>query len=133
HARMLTTMNAIQARAAGDPDVLALVDLPDPEPGPGELLVEVAAAGVNFIDTYRRSGVYPVPFPHVPGSEGAGRVVAVGDGVADVAAGDRVAWSDAAGSYAERVLVRADRALPVPDGVPDDVAAEAEYDALHGA
>ncbi|HCX84362.1 MAG TPA: NADPH:quinone reductase [Micrococcales bacterium] len=116
-------MKAIQARAAGDPDVLALVDLPDPEPGPGELLVEVAAAGVNFIDTYRRSGVYPVPFPHVPGSEGAGRVVAVGDGVADVAAGDRVAWSDAAGSYAERVLVRADRALPVPDGVPDDVAA----------
>lgn len=116
-------MRAIQARAAGSPDVLELVDLPDPEPGPGEVLVAVAAAGVNFIDTYRRSGVYAMPYPHVVGSEGAGRVVAVGEGVTSPAVGDRVAWSDAPGSYATRVLVRADRALPVPDDVPDDVAA----------
>ena len=65
-------MRAIQASAAGGPDVLELVDLPDPEPRPDEVLVRVAAAGVNFIDTYRRAGVYPMPFPHVVGSEGAG-------------------------------------------------------------
>ncbi|TGO05820.1 quinone oxidoreductase family protein [Serinibacter arcticus] len=116
-------MRAIQARQAGGPDVLELVDLPDPEPGAGEVAVEVAAAGVNFIDTYRRSGIYPVPFPHVVGSEGAGRVVALGAGVTSLAVGDRVAWSDAPGSYASRAVVAADRALPVPDDVDDVTAA----------
>jgi NADPH2:quinone reductase len=101
----------------GGADVLQAVDLPEPEPGPGDLLVEVAAAGVNFIDTYRRSGAYPLPFPHVPGSEGAGRVLAVGADVAGVAVGDHVAWENAPGSYAERVLVPARVALPVPEGV----------------
>lgn len=116
-------MRAIQARQAGGPDVLELVDLPDPEPGAGEVAVEVAAAGVNFIDTYRRSGIYPMPFPHVVGSEGAGRVVALGDGVTSLAVGDRVAWSDSPGSYASRVLVAADRALVVPGDVDDATAA----------
>ncbi|PWD49999.1 NADPH:quinone reductase [Serinibacter arcticus] len=116
-------MRAIQAREAGDPDVLELVDLPDPDPGPGEVRVEVAFAGVNFIDTYRRAGVYPMTYPHVVGSEGAGRVVALGDGVTSLAVGDRVAWSDAPGSYASAVLVRAERALPVPDDVDDAAAA----------
>ena len=116
-------MRAIQARQAGGPDVLELVDLPDPEPGPGEVVVEVAAAGVNFIDTYRRSGIYPMPFPHVVGAEGAGRVVALGDGVSSLAVGDRVAWSDSPGSYASRVVVAADRALVVPDDVDDATAA----------
>jgi len=116
-------MRAIQAREAGGPDVLELVDLPDPVPGAGEVLVRVAAAGVNFIDTYRRGGVYPMPFPHVVGSEGAGEVVRVGDGVPDVAVGDRVAWSDAPSSYAELVVVPAGRLLPVPAGVDIEVAA----------
>ncbi|MFZ0529010.1 MAG: quinone oxidoreductase [Propionicimonas sp.] len=116
-------MRAIQAREAGGPEVLELVQLPDPAPGVGEVLVESAAAGLNFIDTYRRAGVYPVPFPHVPGSEGAGVVTAIGAGVTDLAIGDRIAWSDAPASYAELVAVRASRALPVPDEVALDVAA----------
>ena len=110
-------MRAIQALRPGGPEVLALVDLPDPEPGPGELLVDVAAAGVNFIDTYRRSGVYPLPFPHVVGSEGAGRVAAVGADVDGWAVGDLVAWENAPGSYAERTLLPARNALPVPAGL----------------
>ncbi len=116
-------MRAIQAREAGGPDVLELVELPDPVPGPGQVLVRLAAAGLNFLDTYRRCGVYPMPFPHVVGSEGSGTVAALGDGVSNFAIGDRVAWSDAPSSYAELVLVSADRLLPVPDGVDLDIAA----------
>src|SRR5690242_21176874 len=113
-------MRAVQITETGGPEVLTLADVPEPEPGPGELLVDVAVAGVNYIDTYHRSGVYPVSFPFRIGLEGAGRVVAVGDGVADVAPGDRVAWCDVAGSYAERATVPAVRAVPVPDGVSDE-------------
>ncbi|MDM8086538.1 quinone oxidoreductase [Cellulomonas cellasea] len=116
-------MRAIEALAPGGPDVLRLVEVPDPEPGPGDVLVRVAAAGVNFIDTYRRSGLYPMPFPHVVGSEGSGVVVAVGPDVTDVAVGDRVAWSSAPGSYAELVVVAAQDTLPVPDDVDDATAA----------
>lgn len=116
-------MRAIQAVRAGGPEVLELVDLPDPTPGPGEVLVKSAVAGINFIDTYRRGGMYPMPFPHIPGSEGAGVVTAVGDGVTDLAVGDRVAWADSSESYAELVRVKADRALRVPEGVDLDVAA----------
>ena len=118
-------MRAIHATAPGGPEVLVPLDLPDPEPGPGQVLVEVAAAGVNFIDTYRRSGVYPVDFPHVPGVEGSGRVVALGPDAAPSApaVGDRVAWHQAPGSYAQLVAVDADVALPVPDAVDDRSAA----------
>src|SRR5690606_23482052 len=116
-------MRAILANQAGGPDVLSLVEQPDPEPGPGQLLVRTAAAGVNFRDIDERSGVYPMPFPHVPGAEGAGTVLAVGDGVSGFAVGDRVAWADARGSYAELVVVPAEQALPVPDGVELEVAA----------
>ncbi|WP_028046900.1 quinone oxidoreductase [Cellulomonas sp. URHE0023] len=117
-------MRAIQASAAGGPDVLTLVDLPDPTPGPDEVLVRVAAAGINYIDTYRRRGLYySVSFPHVVGSEGAGEVVAVGPDVTEVAVGDHVAWSSAPGSYAELVLVRESQVLPVPVGVDLHVAA----------
>lgn len=116
-------MRAIQAVRAGGSDVLKLIDLPDPAPSAGEVLVRSAAAGVNFIDTYRRGGVYPMPFPHIPGDEGAGVVAALGDGVTDLAVGDTVAWADAPGSYAELVRVKASRALRVPEGVPLDVAA----------
>jgi NADPH:quinone reductase len=119
-------MRAIVVNQTGGPEVLVHAEEhPDPEPGPGQVVVEAAAAGVNFIDIYRRSGVYHQPVPYVPGSEGAGTVVAVGEGVTDVAVGDRIAWHDAhGGSYAERVAVDADMTVPVPDGT-DLVAAAA--------
>lgn len=118
-------MRAVHATRAGGPEVLSLVELPDPVPSPGQVVVAVEAAGVNFIDTYKRSGVYATPFPHVVGGEGAGVVTAVGDGVTEVAVGDRVAWADgSAGSYAEQVVVTAERLVPVPDGVElEDAAA----------
>jgi NADPH2:quinone reductase len=118
-------MRAVVVPRHGGPEVLTVEERPTPEPGPGEVLVDSAAAGVNFIDTYQRSGVYPVKTPFIPGSEGAGRVAALGPGVTDLAVGDRIAWSSAPGSYAEQVIVRADQAIGVPDGLPDDVAAGA--------
>ena len=118
-------MRAIQVRAHGGPEVLEAVELNDPTPGPGELLVRVAAAGVNYIDTYQRTGLYPGPTPFVPGLEGAGTVVATGPDVNGAAEGDRVAWCDAPGSYAELVVVPAARAIPVPDGLDDQRAAAA--------
>lgn len=116
-------MHAILATEPGGPDVLEPDEIPDPLPGPRDLLVRLSAAGVNFIDTYRRSGVYAMPFPHVPGSEGAGVVEAVGREVRDFAVGDLVAWASAPSSYAELVVVPEAVALRVPDGVPDEVAA----------
>jgi NADPH2:quinone reductase len=116
-------VRAIQFSQTGGPDVLQLVELPDPEPGPGQLLVDVGAIGVNYIDTYHRDGTYPLPLPYVPGLEGAGRVAAVGEGVTEFSVGDRVAWAEAPGSYADRVLVPAAKAVAVPDGVSDETAA----------
>ncbi|HEY0485455.1 MAG TPA: quinone oxidoreductase [Mycobacteriales bacterium] len=118
-------MRAVVVPRHGGPEVLTVEDRPSPSPGPRELLVDSTAAGVNFIDTYQRSGVYPTETPFVPGLEGAGTVAAVGADVSGVAVGDRVAWMAAPGSYAEQVLVPAGAAVPVPDGVPDDVAAGA--------
>jgi NADPH2:quinone reductase len=115
-------VRAIQITENGGPDVLKAVDLPVPDAQPGEVVVEVGAAGVNYIDTYHRGGVYEVSLPLVLGLEGAGRVTAVGDGVADVAVGDRVAWTNTPGSYAEHVAVPAEETVPVPDAV-DDVSA----------
>lgn len=117
-------MRAIQATAPGGADVLELVDLPEPVPAADEVLVRVRRAGVNFIDTYRRSGTYPMPFPHVVGSEGVGTVEAVGHEVTHLAVGDRVVWtSSTSGSYAELATVRAKDAVPVPDALDDDRAA----------
>jgi NADPH2:quinone reductase len=118
-------MRAIQITTPGGPEVLTPTELGEPEAGPGELLVETAAAGVNYIDTYQREGIYPMTLPYVPGMEGAGRVRAVGDGVTEFAVGDRVAWSETLGSYAELVAVPADKAVPVPDAVSDEAAAGA--------
>ncbi len=120
---MIGRVRAIQITENGGPEVLTLTDVPDPAPGAGEVLVDVTAAGVNYIDTYQRQGIYPIPLPYVIGLEGAGRVAAVGEGVTDLAVGDRVAWSGTPGSYAERTAVPADKAVPVPDGVSDEVAA----------
>jgi NADPH2:quinone reductase len=116
-------MRAVQITAFGGPEILAPVELPDPRPGPGELLVDVSVAGVNYIDTYNRSGAYPVALPFVLGQEGAGRVAALGPGdTGGFAVGDRVAWANIFGGYAERVAVPADAAVAVPDAVSDDVA-----------
>jgi NADPH:quinone reductase len=118
-------MRAIQISTAGGPDVLTPTELTDPQAGPGTLLVEVAAAGVNYIDTYQREGIYPMSLPYVPGLEGAGRVRSVGEDVTGFAVGDRVAWSECLGSYAELAAVAADKAVPVPDALSDEVAAAA--------
>ncbi|GAA3874597.1 quinone oxidoreductase [Saccharothrix violaceirubra] len=113
---------AVVVRTPGGPEALEYTDVDAVAPGPGELLVEVAAAGVNYIDTYHRSGAYPLPAPFGVGLEGAGRVVGVGDDVGTVRVGDRVAWASAQGSYAERVVVPARNAILVPEGVADEVA-----------
>ncbi len=116
-------MHGIQIHRIGGPEVLIVTELPERGPAAGELLVSVEAAGVNFIDTYQRSGLYPVPLPFTPGLEGAGTVLAVGPGVDGVAAGDLVTWADVLGSYAERLIVPAGRAVAVPDGVDAERAA----------
>lgn len=107
----------------GGPEVLALGERPDPEPGPGQLLVRTSAAGVNFIEVYQREGIYPVEHPFTPGSEGAGTVTAVGEGVEHFALGDRVTASQAARTYADAFVVDAEKALRVPAGISDEVAA----------
>ncbi|MEU1204273.1 quinone oxidoreductase [Nocardia sp. NPDC005825] len=118
-------MRAIQVSEHGGPEVLRLVEVPDPQAGPGQLLVRTQAIGINFIDTYIRTGRYPQPVPYIPGAEGSGVVEAIGDGVTDFRVGDRVAWAAAPGSYAELVVVPAAVAIPVPDGVDPPVAASA--------
>jgi NADPH2:quinone reductase len=112
-------MRAIVVRRTGGPEVLEAAEVPDPQPGPGQLLVDVAAAGVNFWDIYQREGwpPYTPALPYVPGAEGAGTVVAAGPDVTGFAVGDRVAWTGVPGSYATRAVVPAASALPVPDGV----------------
>lgn len=118
-------MQAIRIHQTGGPEVLALETLPDPAPAPGEVLIAVAAAGVNFIDCYHRSGLYPQPLPFTLGMEGAGTVLALGTGVTDWEAGDRVAWAGVPGSYAERIVVPADRLVPVPAELSAEQAAAA--------
>lgn len=115
--------HAIVAREAGGPEVLAYTEIGRPVPGPGQLLVKVGAAGVNFIDTYKRSGTYKVPFPFTPGSEFAGTVEEVGEAVTGFAAGDRVATAEGINCYADYALVDEDAALPVPDGLDEFTAA----------
>jgi NADPH:quinone reductase len=123
-------VRAISVPRTGGPEVLAAVDLAEPRPGPGDLLVRVAAAGVNFIDTYHRSGLYPQDLPFVPGVEGAGTVVAVGESVDGFAVGDVVAWTETPASYAELVRVPAGHAVPVPPGVDAETAAAAALQGL---
>lgn len=104
---------------------MVVVDVPIPEPGPGQVLVRVDAIGINYIDTYFRRGLYPRSLPYIPGDEGSGVVHEAGPDVTAFAPGDRIAWAAAPGSYAEFVVVDASSAISVPDGVPADQAASA--------
>ena len=118
-------MRAIQIEKTGGPEVLTHVTLPDPTPGPGQALVRIEAAGVNFIDTYLREGRYPAPLPYILGQEAAGTVVSVGEGVLAVQPGDRVAWCGVPGTYADLALAPTDRLVKVPEGVTTRQAAAA--------
>ena len=118
-------MRAVVVESTGGPEVLQLRERDTPEPEPGQVRVDVAASGVNFIDVYQRTGKYHRELPFIAGSEGAGVVSAVGPEVSDVAVGDRVAWAMVpTGGYASSVVVPADRVVPVPDEVDlEDAAA----------
>lgn len=116
-------MKAIQIRQTGGPEVLALVELPMPQPGPGEALIKVRASGVNFIDIYYREGRYKTDLPFIDGQEGAGIVQRIGTGVKDLQPGDAVAWCNVLGSYAEYALVPAEKLVKVPAGIDLRLAA----------
>ncbi len=118
-------MHAIEVAEHGGPDVLRYVEKPTPAPGPGELLIKAEAIGVNFIDTYFRSGTYPRDLPFILGTEVCGTVTETGEGVDGFARGDRVVTATAAGAYAEYCIAAADFTAKVPDGVDADVAAAA--------
>jgi NADPH:quinone reductase len=118
-------MYAIEVAETGGPEVLSCVEKPRPTPGPGEVLIKAEAIGLNFVDTYFRSGLYPHALPFVLGAEVAGTVAAVGQGVTALQPGQRVATADAVGAYAEYCLAPADVVAPLPDAVPTDVAAAA--------
>ncbi len=116
---------AIAARAPGGPDVLTRIDMARPEPGPGEVRIRQTAVGVNFIDVYFRSGLYPWPVERdlILGGEGAGVVEALGEGVSDLAPGQRVAYTLPHGAYASHRVLPAAQVVPLPDAIDDATAA----------
>lgn len=118
-------MKAIRVHKYGGPDALTFEDLPTPQPGPGQALVKIEAIGLNFIDVYQRTGLYPAPLPRLMGVEGAGVVQAVGPDVAEVRVGDRVAYTGVPGSYAEHAIVPSERLVRLPSGVDTRTAAAA--------
>ena len=116
-------MRAIQIEKTGGPEVLRLLDVPLPSPGPGQVLVKIDAVGVNFIDTYLREGRYPAALPFIPGQEAAGTVASLGEGVQGFAVGDIVAWNGTRGTYAEYACAPASDLLHVPHGLSAEQAA----------
>lgn len=118
-------MKAIQVSQTGGPEVLALVDVPVPTPGPQDALVQVKAAGVNFIDVYFREGRYPAQLPFINGQEGAGVITEVGPEVSDFRPGDRVAYTGSLGSYAEHAAIPSARLVKIPDSLTFEQAAAA--------
>lgn len=116
-------MKAVYVEQTGGIDALQYGDFPTPQPGPGEVLVKIAYSGVNFIDTYHRSGLYKLPLPAVIGSEASGKVEKLGEGVTGFKPGDRVAYTLARGSYAEFHSVPAAQLVKIPDNVDDATAA----------
>jgi NADPH:quinone reductase len=123
-------VKAIRVHRTGGPEVLRLEEVPTPEPGQGQLLVRVEAAGVNFVDVYHRRGLYQVQLPFTPGREAAGTVERIGEGVTSARPGDRVVSETAIGTYAEYALVAEERAVTVPDGVEASLAAAAMLQGL---
>src|SRR6202041_1607895 len=119
-------MRVIQVEQRGGPEVLSVAEHPAPQPGRGQIVAEVAAAGVNYMDIYQREGGggYRPPLPFATAAEGAGTIIAVGADVSDLGVGDRVAWVGP-GSYAEQVVLPAARVVPVPDGISTELAAAA--------
>lgn len=115
----------IRIHSHGGPEVLQYEDVDPGAPGPGQALVRHAAIGLNFLDCYYRSGLYPAPtpLPLVPGHEAAGVIEALGDGVDHLAVGDRVAYASAIGAYCQRRVIGADRLVKMPDGISDETAA----------
>jgi NADPH:quinone reductase len=118
-------MRAIEITQTGGPEVMVLRELPTPEPGPGQALMQIEACGVNFIDVYQREGRYAVPLPFVPGQEAAGTVIAVGPDVTAVNVGDRVAWCHVMGTYAEYAVAPLAKLIAIPDSVTAKQAAGA--------
>src|SRR3954454_15732948 len=117
--------HAIQIHEVGGPDVLQWEEVEIGDPGPGQVKLRQETAGLNFIDVYHRTGLYPQPLPFTPGVEGAGMVEAVGPGVANVKKGDRVAYAGPIGGYAEQRLIDADKVVSLPAGIDAEQAAAA--------
>lgn len=118
-------MKAIRVHQIGGPEMMRLEEVPTPTPGPGQALVRVQAIGVNFIDTYKRSGLYPVTPPFTLGEEASGLVEAVGDGVNTIKVGDKVVYANLLGAYAEQAVVPADKLVKIPDSLDFRIAAAA--------
>ncbi|HYK09629.1 MAG TPA: quinone oxidoreductase [Gemmatimonadales bacterium] len=116
-------MRVVRIESQGGPDVLKLVELPTPKPGSGQALVAIEAIGLNFIDTYQRTGFYQIKLPAVLGQEAAGRAVEIGPDVRDVKEGDRVGFANVMGAYGDHVIIAADRLVPLPDAVTSKIAA----------
>ena len=114
---------AVRYHKQGGPEVLQLDDVQVGEPGAGQVRIRHTAIGVNFVDTYQRSGLYPMQLPAVAGNEAAGVVDAVGPDVKDLKKGDRIAYTGLPGSYCEQRIVPADRMVKIPEGISDDQAA----------
>ncbi|MDZ4718716.1 MAG: quinone oxidoreductase [Roseiflexaceae bacterium] len=119
----MDSMHAIRIHSYGGPDVLSYEDVPIPTPGPGEARIKIAASGVNFIDIYQRSGQYKGQLPFIPGNEAAGIVDSIGADVQEVQVGDRVAYAQQLGSYAEYAIVPAGKLVPVPADIDLTIAA----------
>lgn len=116
-------MQAIRVLKPGGREVLEYTDVPEPRPGRGEVLVAVEFAGINFFDVYQRQGLYPIAMPFMPGTEAAGKIIAVGPDAGDFHSGDRVAYQGVQGAYAERAVVPADQLIRLPDDVSTRIAA----------
>lgn len=123
-------MRAIRVYEFGGPEVFKLEDLPDPTPGEGQLLIRVKASGINFIETYQRTGAYKVDLPRTPGTEGAGDVLSVGPGVTEFKTGDRVVFNGSTGSYAEVTVAPANQTVRLAPEVPYDIGVSLYLQAL---
>ena len=119
----MSTIRAVRVEACGAAEQMIVQNVPEPTPGVGEVRVRMSACGINLIDTYHRSGLYPLPLPTGLGCEGSGVVEALGTGVEDLAVGERVAFAMAMGAYAEAIVLPRTSLVSIPDGVADEQAA----------